>query len=148
MKEGKAILAGSAPLIRTKLRCDQSVGAKPELESPNRSRTAPRASTWSTIRSQDAAIPPRRLAVSGDAVAGVPLPAVDLPGGLGVRGNSDSGFEIPDSRFDFVDFVRGPFSFPRARAVELALPFSFAVLACSAALLRLIPGPLGQWAGG
>ena len=46
---------------------------------------------------QDAAIPPRRLAVPGDAVAGVPLPAVDLPGGLGLLG--DSGFQIPDSRF-------------------------------------------------
>ena len=33
---------------------------------------------------QDAAIPPRRTAVAGDAVAGVPLPAVDLPGGLGL----------------------------------------------------------------
>ena len=65
-------------LIRTMPRPDQSVGAKP-------------SSRWTKLLDvidnplEDLAVPPCRAAVPGDAVAGMPLAAVDLPGSFHFR---------------------------------------------------------------
>ena len=68
-EDGRA--AAPSPLIRTLVRCDQSVGANvAQLVDPVDDAL------------EDPAVPARRLAVAADAVAGVPAPAVDLPGGL------------------------------------------------------------------